>query len=268
MMVHALKVQAEIHQVPEYQVTAEELEGISLTKMDPETEPETQSDNGPEPNQEAERCRRERQSPTRPLFKHKFPQRRFNANISNQEARPEWVRRLRVAPPLRQCCDSGFLRLAEITSGLICDLIRDYSAMFSNTCGKRFCVKDIWQDIYDNASMIQQDPLQAIENAILGLNRHDDPFLEIEAAIHSINVEEGERGPYGEEGVEGGAEGEGEGIEEEGPEGGVVGNGRELGEGGGGGVGTRADREEVQVGGGGCAMVEDEEEHGADAQEF
>ncbi|XP_034160175.2 uncharacterized protein LOC113524351 [Pangasianodon hypophthalmus] len=107
------------------------------------TEPETQSDNGPEPNQEAERCRRERQSPTRPLFKRKFPQRRFNANISNQEARPEWVRRLRVAPPLRQCCDSGFLRLAEITSGLICDLIRDYSAMFSNTCGKRFCVKGL-----------------------------------------------------------------------------------------------------------------------------
>ncbi|MCI4389191.1 hypothetical protein PGIGA_G00095040 [Pangasianodon gigas] len=36
MMAHALKVQAEIHQVPEYQVTAEELEGISLTQMDPD----------------------------------------------------------------------------------------------------------------------------------------------------------------------------------------------------------------------------------------
>ncbi|XP_053097961.1 uncharacterized protein LOC117599769 isoform X2 [Pangasianodon hypophthalmus] len=36
MMAHALKVQAEIHQVPEYQVTAEELEGISLTQTDPD----------------------------------------------------------------------------------------------------------------------------------------------------------------------------------------------------------------------------------------
>ncbi|XP_053092343.1 uncharacterized protein LOC117597866 isoform X3 [Pangasianodon hypophthalmus] len=35
-MAHALKVQAEIHQVPEYQVTAEELEGISLTQTDPD----------------------------------------------------------------------------------------------------------------------------------------------------------------------------------------------------------------------------------------
>ncbi|KAB5539595.1 hypothetical protein PHYPO_G00090850 [Pangasianodon hypophthalmus] len=205
MMAHALKVQAEIHQVPEYQVTAEELEGISLTQTDPaisrdrrvpsspprsgngvieisttlrpvrpqvasvtpilkacdapqqakrrrlvsktpslvkrlftdsvesptwsptcstreggrgsqsvinETEVETKSDNGPEPNQEAERCRRERQSPTRPLFKRRFPQRRNNANVSNQEARPERVRRLRIAPPLRQHRDSGILRLA------------------------------------------------------------------------------------------------------------------------------------------------------------
>ncbi|MCI4389185.1 hypothetical protein PGIGA_G00095010 [Pangasianodon gigas] len=102
------------------------------------TESETESDNGPEPNQEAERCRRERQSPTRPLFKRRFPQRRINANVSNQEARPERVRRLRIAPPLRQHCDSGILRLAEITSDLIRDLIRDYSATFSNACEKGF----------------------------------------------------------------------------------------------------------------------------------
>ncbi|MCJ8738210.1 hypothetical protein PDJAM_G00032850 [Pangasius djambal] len=238
MMVHALKVQIEIHQVPEYQVTAEELEGISLTQTDPdftrginpdefargsgsdsladdldliltgaspaisrdrrvpsspprsgggvieistpprpvrpqvtsvtpilkacdaprrakgpklvskspslvkrlftETEAETESDNGPEPNQEAERCRREPQGPTRPLFKRKFPQRRFNANVSNQEARPERVRRLRIAPPLRQRRESGILRLAEITSDLIRDLIRDYSATFSNACERGF----------------------------------------------------------------------------------------------------------------------------------
>ncbi|MCI4378003.1 hypothetical protein PGIGA_G00209970 [Pangasianodon gigas] len=100
-----------------------------------ETKPETESGNGPEPNQEAERCQREREGPTRPLFKRKFPQRRFNANVSNQEARPERVRGLRIAPPLRQHRDSGFLRLAEITSDLICDLIRDYSAMF---CEKGF----------------------------------------------------------------------------------------------------------------------------------
>ncbi|XP_034161428.1 uncharacterized protein LOC117597613 isoform X2 [Pangasianodon hypophthalmus] len=117
------------------------------------------------------------------------------------------------------------------------------------------------QDIYNNASMIQQDPLQAIENAILCLNRHDDPFLEIEAAIRSISTEEEERGQHG-EGVEGGVEGEGEGIEEEVPdggvvgeavevpEGGVVGEGVELG-GGGGGVGSGADSEETQAGGGG-----------------
>ncbi|KAB5567810.1 hypothetical protein PHYPO_G00237120 [Pangasianodon hypophthalmus] len=103
-----------------------------------ETEAETESDNGPEPNQEAERWRRERQSPTRPLFKRRFPQRRNNANVSNQEARPERVRRLRIAPPLRQHRDSGILRLAEITSDLIRDLIRDYSATFSNACEKGF----------------------------------------------------------------------------------------------------------------------------------
>ncbi|MCJ8744975.1 hypothetical protein PDJAM_G00124900 [Pangasius djambal] len=103
-----------------------------------ETEPETESDNSPEPNQEAERCRRERHGPTRPLFKRKFPQRRFSANVSNQEARPERVRRLRIAPPLCQRRDSGFLRLAKITSDLIRDLIRDYSATFSNACEKGF----------------------------------------------------------------------------------------------------------------------------------
>ncbi|XP_053083967.1 uncharacterized protein LOC128319346 [Pangasianodon hypophthalmus] len=260
MMAHALKVQAEIHQVPEYHVTAEELEGISLTQTDPdftrginpdefargsgsdsladdldliltgaspaisrdrrvpsspprsgngvieisttprparpqfasvtpvlkvcdaprrakrrrlvsktaslvkrlftdsvespacstreggcgsqsvinETEAETESDNGPEPNQEAERSRRERQSPTRPLFKRRFPQADPAASVSNQEARPERARRLRIAPPLRQRRDSGILRLAEITSDLIRDLIRDYSATFSNACEKGF----------------------------------------------------------------------------------------------------------------------------------
>ncbi|XP_058243434.1 uncharacterized protein LOC131351826 [Hemibagrus wyckioides] len=36
MMVHAIKVQADVHRVPDFQVTAEELEGISLSQTEPD----------------------------------------------------------------------------------------------------------------------------------------------------------------------------------------------------------------------------------------
>ncbi|KAG7333630.1 hypothetical protein KOW79_002037 [Hemibagrus wyckioides] len=97
---------------------------------------ETESENTPEPNQEVERRRRERGRPVRALFKHRFPQRRFNSDVSNREVRPEWFRRLRIPQPLCQRRDGGLLRLAEITSDLIRDLIRDYTATFSDECEK------------------------------------------------------------------------------------------------------------------------------------
>ncbi|KAG7320066.1 hypothetical protein KOW79_015919 [Hemibagrus wyckioides] len=233
-MVHAIKDQADVHRVPDFQVTAEELEGISLSQTEPDfthginpdefsrepgndslvedldliltgaspmrTKPtisrdrcvqhapprsgdpaieilptptlrvasvtpilkacdtprrakglkfirkspsivkrlftETESENTPEPNQEAERPRRERGRPVRALFKRRFPQRRFNGDVSNREVRPERFRRPRIPQPLCRCRDGGLLRLAKITSDFIRDLIRDYSATFSNTYEK------------------------------------------------------------------------------------------------------------------------------------
>ncbi|KAG7331857.1 hypothetical protein KOW79_005826 [Hemibagrus wyckioides] len=93
---------------------------------------------------------------------------------------------------------------------------------------------DTRQEVYDNTAVFRQDPLQAIENAILSLNRSDNPFMEIEAAIRSINTEAGER-------------------EEEG---GAAGHGRELREGEGG---EEAERE-VQVGGGVAGEGQEEAE--------
>ncbi|KAG7329870.1 hypothetical protein KOW79_006092 [Hemibagrus wyckioides] len=44
MMVHAIKVQADVHRVPEFQVTAEELEGISLSQTEPDFTPSINPD--------------------------------------------------------------------------------------------------------------------------------------------------------------------------------------------------------------------------------
>ncbi|KAG7331860.1 hypothetical protein KOW79_005829 [Hemibagrus wyckioides] len=124
---------------------------------------------------------------------------------------------------------------------------------------------DTRQEVYDNTAVFRQDPLQAIENAILSLNRSDNPFMEIEAAIRSINTEAGER----EE--EGGAAGhgrelrEGEGGEESEREMRVGGGGsgedeREMRVGGGVEEGGEEDEREVQVGGGVAGEGQEEAE--------
>ncbi|KAG7324184.1 hypothetical protein KOW79_012200 [Hemibagrus wyckioides] len=219
MMVHAIKVQADVHRVPEFQVTAEELEGISLSQTEPDFT------RGINPDEFSREPGNDSLVEDLDLILTGASPVRTSPAISRD-------RRVQHAPPRSgdaaiEILQTPTPRVASVTPVLkACDAPRrakglKFVSKSASTVKRLFT--DARQEVYDNTAVFRQDPLQAIENAILSLNRSDNPFMEIEAAIRSINTKAGER-------------------EEEG---GAAGHGRELREGEGG----EEDEREMRVGG-------------------